>query len=259
MKDEELTQAGTNALDNFMEGFNSRDPSRWVDSLNFPHTRTAPGVNSRIIHNREDYINGFSYEPIVTSGWEFSAWDYKQILHVSSSKIHAAGQWSRFTDRGTPMLTTPVTYIITCDEGKWGVQSRFAVDPISDDDMEEPERPAFKIVEAFAQCYNNNNMHGCSTLLHYPHVDIRTGEIVKLEQPADFIMQRQGHLKINSLMVIQSGKRAVNLAIEITITDDNGHSSFHQGIVQVTHKNDHPGINAWSMLNPAADSDEPSV
>ncbi len=248
MKDEELIQTGLDALDKFMEGFNSRDSERWVESLNFPHTRTAPGVTSSIIHNSQDYITGFDYQRIIATGWEFSSWDYKQIVHISNSKIHAAGQWSRFNNSGETILTTPITYVVTCDEGKWGIQSRFAVDSISDDDMEEIERPAFKIIEAFTQCYNSNNMRGCATLLHYPHLDIRVGQIERLERADDFALRHQGHLQIDSLMAIQSGKKAVNLAVEATMTDALGHSRQYQGIIQVTHKIDHPGISAWSMI-----------
>jgi hypothetical protein len=114
--------------------------------------------------------------------------------------------------------------------------------------MEETERPAFKIIEAFAQCYNSDNMRGCSTLLHYPYMDIGVGRITRLEHSSEFKLQRQGHLQIDALIAVQSGNRSVNLAIEASLTAESGRCDQYQGIVQVTHSNDHPGISGWSMI-----------
>lgn len=72
--------------------------------------------------------------------------------------------------------------------------------------------------------------------------------------PSEFSLQPQGVMDVDSLAAILSGNRAVNLAMEIITTDhsedDSVHPHNYQGIVQVTHKNNHPGITAWSSIKP---------
>jgi hypothetical protein len=248
MNDEELAEAGLDAVDNFIEGFNSRDPDRWVESLNFPHIRTTPGADNHIIEDAETYVAAVDYQPIINSGWDHSAWDYKHIIHVSEHKIHVAGQWSRFNRENELIMSTPVVYVVTCMDGKWGIQARFAVDFVAENDLGETQRPAFKIIEAFVQGFNNKNMRSCATLLHYPHVDIRPGQIIHLTDSASFSLESRGTMQIDSLIAVQSGNLAVNLAVESTVVDNTGIPKTYQGMIQVTQKNDHPGINAWSVI-----------
>jgi len=248
MKDEELEQIGLDAVDRFITTFNSRDSELWADSLNFPHVRPAPGMSTRVIPDAETYINAFDYQRVIDTGWDHSEWDYKQGLHVSDDKIHVAGQWSRYNQAGDKILTTPITYIVTCMEGKWGIQSRFAADYVPDDYAGETERPAFKVVEAFVQGYNAGNMKSCATLLNYPHVEINPGSVSTLGSASDFSMQGLGQMQIDSLIAIQAGLRSVNLAVETTVTNDDGTVNTYHGVIQVTQKDEHPGISAWSFI-----------
>ena len=39
---QDLEQIGLDAVDYFIETWNSRDPEKWADSLNFPHVRPSP-------------------------------------------------------------------------------------------------------------------------------------------------------------------------------------------------------------------------
>jgi hypothetical protein len=133
MNDEELEQIGLDAVDRFISTFNTRDSQLWADSLNFPHVRPAPGMDTRVIPDAETYINGFDYQRIIDTGWDHSEWDYKQCLQVSDDKIHVAGQWSRYNKTGDKILTTPIIYIVTCIDDKWGIQSRFAADYVDED------------------------------------------------------------------------------------------------------------------------------
>lgn len=249
MHDEELEQIGLDAVDRFISGFNSRDAELWADSLNFPHVRPAPGMDSRVVPDAETYINGFDYQRIVDTGWDHSEWDYKHVLHVSDDKIHVAGQWGRYNTAGVKILTTPITYIVTCMAGKWGIQSRFAADYIADDNTGETERPAFKVIEAFVQGYNSGNMKSCATLLNYPHVEVNPGNVTRLETADDFSMQGLGQMQIDSLVAVQAGRECVNLALDAIVTNDDGMVSAYQGIIQVIQKDEHPGISAWSFIN----------
>lgn len=249
MNDEELEQIGLDAVDRFIATFNSRDAELWADSLNFPHVRPAPGMDSQVVPDAQVYIKGFDYQRIIDTGWDHSEWDYKRVLHVSEDKIHVAGQWSRYDTAGIKILTAPITYIVTCMEGKWGIQSRFAADYIADDNTGESEQLAFKIVEAFAQGYNSGNMKSCATLLNYPHVEIHSGKITLLESANNFAMQSAGRMQIDSLIAVHAGHKCVNLALDTTVTSDDGMVSAYQGIIQVTQKDETWGISAWSFID----------
>ena len=45
---------------------------------------------------------------------------------VAGFKIHAAGTWLRDTEDGRPLATSAITYILTKQDNRWGVQARFA-------------------------------------------------------------------------------------------------------------------------------------
>lgn len=253
MNEAELEQIGLDAVDRFITTFNSRNAELWADSLNFPHARPAPGMDSWVIPDAEAYINGFDYQRIIDSGWDHSEWDYKKVLHVSEDKIHVAGQWSRFNSAGEKILSTPITYIVTCIDGKWGIQSRFAADYVEDDNPPESERPAFKTIEAFVQGYNNGNMQSCATLLNYPHIEVDPGSIIRLEDTNEFTLQGSGNMQLESLVALQTGHHSVNLSIETIITNDAGTSNRYQGVIQVTLKDAHYGISAWSFIETSTD------
>jgi hypothetical protein len=256
----DLESIGLDAVDKFITTFNSRDVEAWADTLHFPHVRPSPFGPIRVLEDKQTYVDAFDYGAIIESGWDHSEWDYKQFLHQSPHKLHVAGQWSRYTAGGEKILTTPIVYVVTHHDGRWGIQSRFGCDYCEDDDTSGFETRVFRHYETFIAHYNSGNIEACAELLNYPHYRVEPGILNELTQPSDFGKEfgeefRKGanNIQIDALMAIQTGRKSMNLAVEMTL-EQSGVKSRRQGVINVTERDSHLGIQAVSLLNP--DSEE---
>ena len=244
---EDLEQTGLDAVDYFLETWNSRNPDRWADSLNFPHVRPSPIGPIRIAETAKDYISGVDFQKTIDSGWDHSEWDYRSVLHVSPRKIHMAGQWSRYNSEGQIILTTPIVYIVTDTGGHWGIQSRFGADYVGEDtDTTELMRRGFELIQNFVNQHNAGNQPACAEMLNYPHFTIGIGELTIMET-ADNLQLNDSAIKIESLQAIQSGRHSLNFTIELSEIKNN---RVLQGVVHVNDRENHLGIQAWSLLDP---------
>lgn len=245
----DLNKIGLDALDKFIDTFNSRDVDSWADSLNFPHVRPSAFGPVVAATTKEDYVTRMNYDRILATGWDHSAWDYKQILHTSPTKIHAAGQWSRYNADGEKILTTPVIYIVTNKNGHWAIQSRFGADySARDEDTDKLEARAFKLIKSFAINQANGDTKACAELLNYPHFEIGIGKLTEHASNESY-PPSEYRIDLNSMIAIQTGKRSVNAALEISVSAEHGTQDLN-AVLNITDRNDHLGIQAWSVLDP---------
>ena len=120
--------AALQALDRYLETWNSRDAGRWATSLNFPHVRPGPGA-FELFRTPAQYVASVDFAQTLATGWHHSEWTTRRVLQVGVDKVHVAGSWLRYTEDGRSMVGTHVTYIVTDQAGRWGVLSRFAAGP----------------------------------------------------------------------------------------------------------------------------------
>lgn len=241
----ELEKIGLDAVDKFITTWNSRDPVAWAGSLNFPHVRPAPRGPILVAADADEYISRVDFDKVVASGWDHSEWDYKHVLHTSSTKIHVVGQWSRYNAAGEKILTNPVVYIVTNDDTGWGVQSRFSADFPGDEDTSGMEARSFKLIETWALHITNGYRDAASELINYPFFEIKVGALDETSEASGYAAPFSS-VTIDSMMSVQSGLRSINVAAELTV-DDNP----MQAIINVTLRDDHLGIQAISLLDPA--------
>ncbi len=248
---EDLEQSGLDAVDRFLTTWNSRDPENWATSLNFPHVRPSPFGEINVADTAEDYVVGVDYGQLIKSGWDHSEWDYKHVLHTSPSKIHVAGQWSRYSAAGDIILTTPIVYVCTKVNGEWGIQSRLAVDYVDEDaDEDTPEliTRSMNLIQDFIGHYSTGARDACAELLNFPHFSIGTGKLNMTAEPEDFEIL-QVALITESAVAIQTGLHAMNVAVELSIAGDSINRRT-QGVINVNDRDGHLGIQAWSFLYP---------
>ncbi len=249
----DLEQIGLDAVDRFIATWNGRDPGAWAGSLNFPHVRPSPFGAIRVSPSAEAYASAVDYSRVISTGWDHSEWDYTQTIHTSPRKIHVAGQWTRYNSDGDKILTTPITYIVTRVDGKWGVQSRFGSDHAGDEDTSGFESRVFKHIESFVTHYNNGNVETCAALLNYPHFGVGIGHLDETTDASAFALT-DDQIRIDQLMAIQTGLHSANVALDLTlIRKAEGHTL--NAVLSVTNRNDHLGIQAWSLLDPNAEDE----
>lgn len=248
----DLEQIGLNAVDKFIETWNSRDAQLWATSLNFPHVRPAPAGQITITESAEIYAANFDYQRVIDTGWDHSEWDYRHVIHKAATKIHVAGQWSRYNAAGEIIHTNPICYIVTRQDRNWGIQSRFAVDFVpEDDDTSGMETRSIHLIEDFISHFNQGNQAACAELLNYPHFTVGVGSIESHLSAADFKLPGSSEISILSLQSVQAGRLSLNAAVELAVRNDKGERTY-QGVMNITNRDNHLGIQAWSLLDPDA-------
>ncbi len=116
-------------MDEFMAAFNAGDAKRWAGTLNYPHVRIASG-QVMVTQNAEEYAGRFSFDEFRRrTGWHHSAWDDKQIVQASDDKVHIAVKFTRYRSDGSEIASYRSLYIVTNDNGHWGVQARSSFAP----------------------------------------------------------------------------------------------------------------------------------
>lgn len=260
--DPRLERIGLAATDKFITTWNSRDPGAWAGSLNFPHARPAyhggSAASARrhatdVIPDPASYIADVDFARVIATGWDHSRWDHRQVLHTSADKIHVAGQWSRYDQAGRRLLSNPITYIVTADpnqDGRWGIQSRFAADAFTpeqaDDDHTHSGQRALDTVQMLIDALRNDDPEAAARHLNYPLLDVRPGNILVTTDADGFAPPARGRWHIASVLALQTGPHSVNMAVELH-DDADGHR--YETVMLITDDQDHFGVRAWSWIN----------
>jgi hypothetical protein len=111
----------------FVAGFNARDDEAIRRSLNYPHIRIASG-RVRIIDEPSNYITPYKYL-IEHEDWDHSTLDSAEPIHVTDTKAHFKIEFSRYKADGSKYVTHQALYIVTKQDGHWGLICRSSFAP----------------------------------------------------------------------------------------------------------------------------------
>lgn len=250
---ENLEETGLAAVDRFITTWNSRDAKAWAGSLHFPHVRPSPVGKIEVAEDAAEYIKRVDYDRVIATGWDHSEWDFRHVLHSSPNKIHVVGQWSRYTKAGEKFVTNPVVYIVTRIGNNWGIQSRFSADYAGDEDTSSMESRGFKLLQTFVNHLNAGNKDACAELLNYPHFNVMAGALERSNDAAEFKLP-EGSVTIDGMVGLQTGRLSINVGLDVTVAGLDGPRPM-QGVLNVTERDGHLGIQAWSFLDPNAVED----
>ncbi len=110
------------AMDNYLDGLNRSDEAAANAACNFPHVRLAGGKVT-VWQTRGDYkIEGFKAR--AGEGWHHSTWDERAPIHVGPDKVHLKVIFSRWRADNSLIGTFETIYIVTRQDGHWGIQAR---------------------------------------------------------------------------------------------------------------------------------------
>ena len=115
-------------LDTFMYSFNARDMNSWSETLNYPHVRIAGGKVT-VWDTKEEYSATNVFNRLTATGWDHSAWVSRDVVLVSKNKVHISTVFQRYDKDNNPMKKYQSLYVVTNDEGHWGVQARSSLAP----------------------------------------------------------------------------------------------------------------------------------
>jgi hypothetical protein len=118
--------AAQDRLDAFMLAFNARDIPAFEASFNFPHIRFASGTVTVInpgYHKPEMFTTGSLAE------WDRSAWARREVIHAGRDKVHINTRFARYRKDGSVLNEFDSIYIVTRQNGRWGIQGRSSYAP----------------------------------------------------------------------------------------------------------------------------------
>jgi hypothetical protein len=114
-------------LDEFMATFNARDLKAHAATFNYPSIRIASG--RVVVFEGPDSHRPGMFEWLVERGWHSTAWDHRKIIHSSENKVHFDVRFTRYREDGGKLGTYDSLYVVTKQDGHWGVQARSSFAP----------------------------------------------------------------------------------------------------------------------------------
>jgi hypothetical protein len=118
--------AANKVLDDFMAAFNARDLTAWEKTFNFPSIRLASNTLTIIepgYHKPEMFSRG------ALNDWHHSAWERREVIHAGPDKVHFDTRFTRYRTDGSVIGGFDSIYVVTCENGHWGVKCRSSFAP----------------------------------------------------------------------------------------------------------------------------------
>ena len=114
-------------LDDYMSAWNKKDLVGWEKTYHFPHYRLAGGKMSVLDHpGMQDAARVWAS---AGSDWHHSRWDRRKIVHASTDKVHVDTKFTRCRADGSVISSFESLYILTREDGRWGVKLRSSFAP----------------------------------------------------------------------------------------------------------------------------------
>ena len=118
--------AAQKVLDDFMEAFNARDIAAFEATFNFPSVRLAS--NTLVILNKGD-MKPERFTTGALAEWDHSAWERRDVIHAGADKVHIDTRFTRYRKDGSIIGGFDSVYVITKEDGHWGVKCRSSFAP----------------------------------------------------------------------------------------------------------------------------------
>jgi hypothetical protein len=112
--------------DRFMETFNARDMAAHEATYHFPHVRIA---SSRVTIIPQAGTERDTFERLVASGWDRSAWADRRIVQCSPTKAHMLTTFIRYRADGSELSRFDSLYIVEFKDGRWAITGRSSFAP----------------------------------------------------------------------------------------------------------------------------------
>ena len=110
-------------LDDYLAAFNAKNLTAWENTYQFPHYRLASGTMV-VLEKAGLRDSAHVFGPLIKEGWSYSKWDHRNIIHASADKVHVDTRFSRYRADGSLIGTYESLYVLTKENGKWGVKLR---------------------------------------------------------------------------------------------------------------------------------------
>jgi len=113
-------------LDDFMAAFNARDVEAFEATFNFPSIRLASG--KFVTLNKGD-MTPDRFTQGALAQWDHSASEHRKVIHAGADKVHIDTRFTRYRKDGSVIGGFDSVYVVTKENGRWGVKIRSSFAP----------------------------------------------------------------------------------------------------------------------------------
>jgi hypothetical protein len=118
--------AAMQCLEDFIAAMNAGDTVAFDDCFNFPSVRLAS--NSLVVFDR-GRDKAWATKSGSFSEWASSGWEKRDILHAGADKVHINTRFARYRADGSVIGAFDSIYIVTLEDGHWGIKIRSSFAP----------------------------------------------------------------------------------------------------------------------------------
>jgi hypothetical protein len=118
--------AAMRCLDDFMAAFNARDLEAFEATFNFPSVRLASNTLALI---ERGYHKATMFETGALAEWGHSAWERREVIHSGPDKVHFDTRFTRYRADGSIIGGFDSIYVVTREDGHWGIKARSSYAP----------------------------------------------------------------------------------------------------------------------------------
>ncbi|MDA1094120.1 MAG: hypothetical protein O3A25_12750 [Acidobacteria bacterium] len=112
------------ALQSFLDGWNSRDVKKYAAALHFPHVLLENGTVRVYADEAEFLARGAAHWAAVQPEWDRTVWEERQIVQRLPDTVHVAGRWARLDKTAKVLSKADVLYVVVRKNGRWSVFTR---------------------------------------------------------------------------------------------------------------------------------------
>ena len=123
---EQAVAAAQKVLDDFMAAFNARDVDAFEATFNFPSVRLASG---KLVLIEKGYHTPSMFTSGALAQWDHSSWERREVIHAGADKVHLDTRFTRYGKGGRVMGGFDSIYVVTCENGHWGIKIRSSFAP----------------------------------------------------------------------------------------------------------------------------------
>lgn len=123
----QITAEVMTVLDQYMAAFNRLDIPAWEGTFHFPHYRLASGKMN--VQQGPSERSGEDLRRYLGEEWDHSGWLRRNIVHISADKVHVDTRFARYRADGSQMAAYDSLYIVTKEDGRWGIKLRSSMAP----------------------------------------------------------------------------------------------------------------------------------
>lgn len=112
------------ALDAFLDGWNSRDATKYAAALHFPHLILEAGGFRQWDSEEKLVAVGAGHWANVQPEWDKTVWEDKKIVQRIGDTAHVTGRWVRLDKSGRVLQKADVLYVVLRKNDKWAIFAR---------------------------------------------------------------------------------------------------------------------------------------